>query len=153
LNEQANDFMSRPTTPLIAADIIIEQVHNDKPCIVLIKRKNPPYGWAIPGGFVDVGETVQQAALREAHEETSTRVELRCLLGCYSNPLRDARGHTVSLVYIGSSNDTAVAADDAADLALFSLDELPADLCFDHAVILQDYRKYLATGKVAPLDR
>jgi 8-oxo-dGTP diphosphatase len=145
--------MSRPVTPQLATDTIIQLANDPERRIVLIKRKNPPYGWALPGGFVDVGETLKQAAVREALEETSTRVTLTALLGCYSNPQRDQRGHTVSLVYIGSTKDTPVAADDAAELALFGLDELPEPLCFDHGVILGDYRRFLQTGQAAPLDR
>jgi 8-oxo-dGTP diphosphatase len=145
--------MTRPTTPQLAADVIIRVGSHEDRRIVLIKRKNPPYGWAIPGGFVDVGETVKSAAIREALEETSTRVTLTALLGCYSDPQRDQRGHTASLVYIGETNDTPVAADDAAGLALFSLEDLPESLCFDHATILDDYRRYLDTGLAAPLNR
>ena len=145
--------MTRPVTPQLAADTIIQLADDLEGRIVLIKRKNPPHGWALPGGFVDVGETLAQAAVREALEETSTRVTLTALLGCYSNPQRDQRGHTVSAVYIGTTHDTPVAADDAAELALFSLDELPQPLCFDHGVILEDYRRYLQTGQAAPLDR
>jgi 8-oxo-dGTP diphosphatase len=145
--------MSRPVTPQLAADTIIQLANDPRRRIVLIKRKKPPYGWAIPGGFVDVGESLAQAAVREALEETSTRVTLTALLGCYSNPQRDRRGHTVTLVYIGTTHDTPVAADDAAELALFSVDELPERLCFDHAVILEDYRHFLQTGQAAPLNR
>ncbi len=145
--------MTRPVTPQLAADTIIRLAGDPEQRIVLIKRKNPPYGWALPGGFVDVGETVAQAAVREALEETRSKVRLTTLLGCYSDPQRDQRGHTVSLVYIGDTDDTPVAADDAAELALFGLDDLPEPLCFDHAVILQDYRQYLETGQPAPVDR
>ena len=92
--------MSRPITPVLAADAIIELVDLPDRPIVLIERRNPPPGWAIPGGFVDVGESVPDAAVREALEETSLEVKLDTLLGCYSDPSRDSRGHTVSLVYI-----------------------------------------------------
>jgi 8-oxo-dGTP diphosphatase len=145
--------MGRPTTPLLAADTIIHLQQDGAQRIMLIKRRNPPLGWALPGGFVDVGETVAAAARREALEETSCRVQLLSLLGCYSDPSRDKRGHTVSLVYVASTRDTPSAADDAVDLALFSLDDLPQPLCFDHGVILQDYRNYLGSGAAAPLDR
>ncbi len=145
--------MGRPTTPLLAADTIIQLQEGGEQRIVLIRRKNPPLGWALPGGFVDVGETVAAAAAREALEETRCHVQLLSLLGCYSDPNRDDRGHTVSLVYVASTRDTPSPADDAADLALFALDDLPQPLCFDHHVILQDYRNYLLTGASAPLDR
>jgi 8-oxo-dGTP diphosphatase len=145
--------MVRPTTPQLAADTIIQLQQDGEQRIVLIRRKNPPLGWALPGGFVDVGETVADAARREALEETCCRVELLALLGCYSDPARDSRGHTVSLVYVASTQDTPAPADDAADLALFSLEDLPKPLCFDHGVILQDYRVYLASGSRAPVDR
>lgn len=121
--------------PFPTVDIIIEL--NDK--ILLIKRKNPPYGWALPGGFVDYGESLEQAAIREALEETSLKVSNLRLLGCYSDPARDSRFHTISTVFIATGDGCAKAADDAAELALFSLDNLPDQLCFDHAKILQDY--------------
>lgn len=145
--------MSRPITPAIAADTIIRRRGEPEGPIVLIKRKNPPHGWALPGGFVDIGETVAAAAVREAREETQSRVTLTALLGCYSDPARDERGHTVGLVYIAETGDEPAAADDAADLAWFELDALPSPLCFDHETILQDYRRFLQTGAVAPLER
>ncbi|MGH8335854.1 MAG: NUDIX domain-containing protein, partial [Gammaproteobacteria bacterium] len=101
--------MPRPVCPPIAADAIIEI--GDR--IVLIERKNTPYGWAIPGGFVDFGETVEHAAIREAKEETSLDVELHALLGVYSRPDRDPRGQTISVVYVGRAAGTPVAQDDA----------------------------------------
>ncbi|MDH5777623.1 MAG: NUDIX hydrolase, partial [Gammaproteobacteria bacterium] len=125
--------MARPVTPLIAADTIIELTDQPGRPIVLIERVNPPYGWAIPGGFVDVGETVEQAALREAKEEVSLDVRLIALLGIYSDPARDNRGHTVTAVYAAEATGTPIAADDAKHLAVFSLDELPTPLAFDHA--------------------
>lgn len=143
--------MSRPTTPLLTVDIIIELIDRPKRSIVFIERKNPPHGWALPGGFVDIGETLEQAARREAKEETCLEVELKCLLGCYSDPKRDARGHTVSAVYIAQAKGEPRAADDAANIQSVTLDKLPNKLVFDHALILEDYRNYLETGKVAPL--
>lgn len=143
--------MGKPATPLLTVDIIVEL--NEEKSIVLIKRKNPPYGWALPGGFVDVGETLANAAVREAKEEISLDVNLNTLLGCYSNPQRDTRGHTVSVVYVASAEGEPVAADDAANVAVFKLDELPGELAFDHATILEDYRKFTETGETAPLNR
>ena len=92
--------MARPTTPLLAADTIIELTDRPGRPIVLIARRNPPPGWAIPGGFVDVGESAEQAAVREAAEETGLSVRLVTLLGFYSDPARDVRGHTASVVYV-----------------------------------------------------
>jgi 8-oxo-dGTP diphosphatase len=143
--------MPLPTTPLIAVDIIIELGDRDGHPIVLIERKNPPYGWAIPGGFVDLGETLEQAAVREAKEETCLDVSLTGLLGNYSSPSRDARHHTVSAVYIAQATGIPKAADDAAHLELFTLDNLPETLAFDHATILADYARFLKTGQPAPL--
>jgi len=111
--------MTRPVTPKLTVDVIIEMpLLDDKP-IVLIERKYEPYAWAIPGGFVEVGETIANAARREAQEETSLDVELDILLGIYSDPKRDFRGHTAGIVFIGNASGKPVAADDAQDVALF----------------------------------
>ena len=117
---------------------------------MLIERKYPPYGWALPGGFVDVGESLEQAAVREAKEETSLDVRLSLLLGCYSSPERDSRGHTVSAVYLATASGRAKARDDAKNLALFDARACP-ELAFDHAQIVEDYLYYRETGRVAPL--
>jgi 8-oxo-dGTP diphosphatase len=135
--------MARPTCPPIAADVIIEIGDS----IVLIERKNFPPGWAIPGGFVDLGETVEAAARREMREETCLEVELVDLLGIYSRPDRDPRGQTISVVFVGHARGTPKADDDAKAVALFSLDSLPDPLAFDHAEILSDYRRYKQTGQ------
>lgn len=142
--------MSRPETPAVAVDIIIEMVDRPGRPIVLIERRNPPPGWALPGGFVDVGETLEAAAVREAREETSLDVTLKLLLGNYSSPTRDPRGHTVSPVYIAEARGAPRAADDARNLALYDPREVPP-LAFDHALILADYVTFLETGRVAPL--
>ncbi len=142
------NIMPKPITPLLTVDIII-RLHN--PSFILIRRRNPPYGWALPGGFVDVGETLEHAAIREAQEETGLSVTLETLLGCYSDPERDPRGHTVSVVYIASGSGVPQAADDAIELALFSLDKLPETLAFDHRQILTDYACYCASGQLTPL--
>jgi 8-oxo-dGTP diphosphatase len=135
--------MPRPVCPPIAADVIAEI--GDR--IVLIERKNFPFGWAIPGGFVDFGETVEQAAIREAKEETSLDVELRALLGIYSRPERDPRGQTITVVYVARGRGEPVAADDAKALALFDPRHPPSPLAFDHADILADYVRFLERGE------
>jgi 8-oxo-dGTP diphosphatase len=131
-----------PRNPLLTVDIIIE-------CdgfIVLIERKNPPFGWALPGGFVEYGETIEQAAIREAKEETSLEVALVEQMHTYSDPRRDPRHHTVSTVFIATATGTPTAADDARKAVLFNLEKLPAPLVFDHATILADYCKYRRGG-------
>jgi 8-oxo-dGTP diphosphatase len=138
----------KPTTPLLTVDVIIEVEGG----IVLIERKNPPPGWALPGGFVDVGESLAQAAVREAREETSLEVTLREQFFAYSDPKRDPRGATVSVVYLGSARGEARAADDAKNVKVWPLDALPPT-AFDHGTILDDYRRYKATGQRPPVMR
>lgn len=139
--------MQRPVTPLLTVDIIIELGDRPDRPIVLIQRKYPPPGWALPGGFVDVGESLEQAAVREAREETSLAVRLTTLLGCYSDPRRDARGHTASVVYVATAEGAPAAQDDAAALGVFSPQDLPQPLAFDHGRILRDYLQYRLHGK------
>lgn len=117
--------------------------------VVLVERRNPPPGFALPGGFVDWGETVEQAAVREAKEETGLDVELTGLFGVYSHPSRDARLHTVGIVFTAQARDLSslCAGDDAAGVGVFPLDALPL-LAFDHARILADYRLHLS--RVSP---
>lgn len=142
--------MPRPVTPAIAVDIIIELADRPERPIVLIERRYEPHGWALPGGFVDLGECLEDAAVREAREETCLEVRLLALLGCYSDPARDPRGHTVSPVYVAEARGIPRAADDAKHLDIFSPDA-PPELVFDHARILADYREYRASGRPAPL--
>ena len=138
--------MARPITPEITADVIIEMpLLEDKP-IILIERKYEPYGWAIPGGFVDVGETIVSAARREALEETTLEVNLELLLGIYSDPKRDFRGHTVSAVFVGNATGKPVAADDAKDIAVFDPFDIKVDLAFDHRQIIEGYCQYRRKG-------
>lgn len=128
-----------PKTPLLTVDALI--IYPDD-SIVLIERKNRPHGWAIPGGFVDIGETVENAVKREAKEETGIDIEDVKLLGVYSDPKRDERGHTVSIVYTSAPKDPSkppVAGDDAGKAKLFSLNDLPEKIAFDHRQIILDY--------------
>jgi len=122
--------------PVPTVDVIIEW-NNGK--IVLIQRKNPPPGWALPGGFVDYGETLEEAAVREAREETSLEIRLVRQFHTYSRPDRDPRRHTISTVFIAQGQGRLQAADDAAALGLFTRDSLPSPLAFDHGEILDDY--------------
>ena len=142
--------VTRPVTPLLTVDVIIEMGDQPGRPIVLIERKYPPYGWALPGGFVDVGERLEAAAVREALEETSLEVRLVALLGCYSDPERDERGHTVSAVYVATASGAARARDDAKKLAYYDPEQCP-QLAFDHARIIEDYLEYRHSGRVAPL--
>jgi 8-oxo-dGTP diphosphatase len=130
--------------PTPTVDCIIELAGER---IVLIRRANPPVGWALPGGFVDEGEPLHAAAVREAREETGLDVELVEQFFTYSDPQRDPRKHTVSTVYIGRARGEPQGADDAAEARAFPLDALPEPLCFDHGTILSDYRTYKRTGQ------
>jgi len=124
-----------PRNPYLVTDIVIE-IGNQ---ILLIERRNEPYGWALPGGYVEYGETTEDAAMREAKEETGLTVSNLELLGVYSNPERDPRSHNVSVVFVAKSIEgEPKAGDDAKNLRLFDWDELPP-LAFDHAKILEDY--------------
>lgn len=126
--------------PAPTVDIIIRH----KEGIILIKRKNPPEGWALPGGFVDYGETLEAAAVREAKEETGLEIRLLRQFHAYSDPDRDPRGHTISTVFVAEASGQARAGDDAAELGTFHKGGLPAKIVFDHKQILEDYfnRRY-----------
>jgi len=124
--------------PLPTVDIIIEVDGG----VVLIERRNPPFGWAIPGGFVDYGESVEACAVRESKEETGLDVRLTDLLYVYSRPDRDPRHHTLTTVFLATAEGQPVAADDARSAGVFSQQALPTPIVFDHAAILADYYRY-----------
>lgn len=132
--------------PAPTVDLIIELIDRPQRPIILIERHNPPLGWALPGGFVDYGESVETAAKREAQEETSLAVELVEQFHVYSDPNRDPRKHTLSVVFLATATGKPAAADDAKNLGIFQLWDVPQNLCFDHNQILQDYRRYRHYG-------
>ena len=134
----------KPSTPLTTVDTIIEISSGG---IVLVERKNPPHGWALPGGFVDYGESLEIAAVREAKEETCLDVALVEQFYTYSDPQRDPRHHTVSTVYLAIADGTPQGRDDAKDAKVFIENELPSPIVFDHSKILADYFRYKKTGK------
>jgi 8-oxo-dGTP diphosphatase len=131
--------------PSLTVDIVIELGRDSEPerdsgpRIVLVKRKNPPHGWALPGGFVDYGETVEAAAVREAYEETGLRVELVRQIHTYSEPARDPRGHTVSVVFLARASGEPKGGDDASVAKAFDPAGLPQDVVFDHRQVVEDY--------------
>jgi 8-oxo-dGTP diphosphatase len=141
--------MSRQN-PIPTVDIIIELLDQPHRPIILVERQNPPHGWAIPGGFVDYGESVETAARREAEEEICLKVDLVEQFQVYSHPQRDPRQHTISVVFIATARGKPLAADDAKQVGVFHLWEIPPNLCFDHNRILQDYRRYRDYG-IRPL--
>jgi ADP-ribose pyrophosphatase YjhB (NUDIX family) len=136
--------------PLVTIDIIIEV---DDCGIVLVERKNFPHGWALPGGFVDYGESLEEAARREAKEETSLAVQLKEQFHTYSDPKRDPRHHTVSTVFIAAASGSPKGADDAKKAQLFTEMNLPSPIVFDHAQILRDYFHYKKTGQRPNIQR
>ncbi|HXF08855.1 MAG TPA: NUDIX hydrolase [Candidatus Acidoferrales bacterium] len=138
-------------TPPVAVDLIIEMNDESDVGIVLIERRCPPSGWALPGGFVEVGETLTAAARREAKEETGLDVTLKALLGCYSDPARDPRGQTISVVYVAAASGIPFGADDARAAAIFTRERLP-ELAFDHGRILADYFEFHRHGRPVPLE-
>ncbi|MFW5861407.1 MAG: NUDIX domain-containing protein [Spirochaetota bacterium] len=134
--------MGEYKNPVPTVDIIIRVKtgkDGDGEGIVLISRKNPPYGWALPGGFVDYGESLEEAAVREAREETSLHVVLERQFHTYSDPVRDPRQHTITTVFIARAEGVPVGADDAKEAGVFTMDNIPKALVFDHNRIIDDY--------------
>lgn len=129
--------------PSPTVDVVIS-LSGDR--VVLVRRKSPPPGWALPGGFVDEGETLESAAVREAREETGLDVALEDLLYVYSDPRRDPRRHTVSAVFLGRADGEPTGGDDAAEARAFAWTALPSPVAFDHCEILEDARRFLLTG-------
>lgn len=140
----------RPVTPLITVDALIELSDGR---IVLVKRKYPPPGWAIPGGFVDPGESLYHAVRREAMEETSLDVQVQEIFHIYSKPWRDPRGDTVSVIYFCTADGDPHGGDDAAEAVAFSPDQIPEEMAFDHGEILQDFIRWRKTGKRPSLQK
>lgn len=124
--------------PFPTVDIIIETPQG----IVLIKRRDPPYGWALPGGFIEYGESAESAAVREAKEETNLDIKDLRQFHTYSEPDRDPRFHTISVVFIARADGIPRAGDDAKGIGLFTAENLPKDIAFDHRRILEDYFRY-----------
>jgi ADP-ribose pyrophosphatase YjhB (NUDIX family) len=133
--------------PKLTVDVIVE---NDRGQVLLIRRKNPPSGWALPGGFVDYGETLEAAAVREIKEEAGIEVILTAQFHTYSDPARDPRHHTITTVFLGRSSEEPRAGDDALDASFFAPDAVPLDLAFDHKAVLEDFRGYRAQGLSTP---
>jgi 8-oxo-dGTP diphosphatase len=128
--------------PAPTVDIIIELIDRAERPIILIERLNIPHGWALPGGFVDYGESVEAAAIRESQEEIGLDVQLLEQFHVYSAPDRDPRQHTISIVFIATATGTPIAQDDAKSFGIFAPWEIPAQLCFDHGQIVRDYLQY-----------
>lgn len=134
-NNQGKIMEQKQRTPFLTVDAIIETEDG----IILIKRKNPPFGWAIPGGFVDYGESLEGAVRREAKEETGLDIKPIRQFHTYSDPKRDPRHHTVSTIFIAAAAGKPKAGDDAREVGIFNKDNLPEDIAFDHRQILEDY--------------
>ena len=140
--------IERYKNPIPTVDIIIEMIEdNEFKGIVLIFRKNIPKKWAIPGGYVDYGESIETAAAREAKEETSLEINNLKLFNAYSEPNRDPRKHTISNVFIAQADGNPSAGDDAEKVGIFNENNFPSDMAFDHKKILKDYFLSKKTGK------
>jgi ADP-ribose pyrophosphatase YjhB (NUDIX family) len=131
--------------PLPTVDVVVVRAGR----VLLIERMNPPAGWALPGGFIDYGEAAETAAVRELAEETGLRADKIDLLGVYSDPERDPRHHTLSVVYMGTATGEPVAGDDAGAVKWFALDDLPQQVAFDHRRVIADARRWLERSGVS----
>lgn len=139
--------MDQPKNPFPTVDIIIEiRDREGNSGFILIKRKYPPYGWALPGGFVNYGESLEDAAVREAKEETSLDIELVSQLHTYSEPGRDPRFHTITTAFIARAEGQPAARDDAKEIGIFNGGNMPRPLAFDHEKILEDYFRRRGRG-------
>ena len=142
-HEETRQSMPEYKNPSPTVDLIIETEGPDgNPGIVLIERKFPPPGWALPGGFVDYGESLEDAAVREAKEETSLDITLKYQLHTYSDPSRDPRKHTITTVYVATAEGTPKAQDDAQDLVILDPTRIDRPLAFDHRRIIDDYLEH-----------
>ena len=137
--------MPKPVTPLLTVDLLIEV--RGRRGIVLVRRRHRPHGWALPGGFVDRGETVEHAALREAREETGLAVHRLRQFAAYTDPRRDPRGHTVSVVFTAEASGAPRGADDAEEANVFAPDRFPRPIVFDHGRILRDWKRWKRMGR------
>jgi 8-oxo-dGTP diphosphatase len=144
--------MAEYRNPKPTVDLLIE-LDGQPDTLVVIERANEPRGWALPGGFVDEWEWVADAAVREAKEETGLDVTLVELFHVYSDPKRDPRQHTVSVVFIARASGEPVGGDDATRAVVAPLAALPGPLVFDHALIVADYIAYKRTGTRPPARR
>jgi 8-oxo-dGTP diphosphatase len=125
--------------PLPTVDMLIDMGERGSPRLVLVRRKNPPHGWSLPGGFVDYGETVEEAAVREAYEETGLKIDIVRQFHVYSKPDRDPRGHMMSTVFVAEATGEPKGGDDAREARAFSPGDFPEDIVFDHRGIIGDY--------------
>ena len=147
-------ILDRYKKPSVTVDLIVFTVHDDDLKVLLIERGNTPFkgSWAIPGGFVDYGESLESSAVREAKEETGLDIENLHQFHTYSQPGRDPRGHTISTVFIAKGKGIPKASDDAIDIGIFIKDNLPENLAFDHRQILEDYFKNRKIGTATIFD-
>lgn len=140
-----------PKNPFPTVDVIIEiEEEGIQKGIVLIQRKYPPHGWALPGGFVDYGESLEEAAVREVKEETSLDVQLKYQMHTYSDPKRDPRKHTITTVYVANAQGKPKACDDAADIRIIHPEKIEMPLAFDHEQVIQDYLEQRKKRQILP---